>query len=112
MGELEENPRASGLVQAAGYVGQTFRGDVFIGRVFDDNEDEWRRTDLTLKECNADAPWMALCRRQRANRSSGDMASLANKIGTKNPAHITPGMLGDNAPTGDTEHYSWRQTSD
>lgn len=110
--ELEENPRASGLVQAAGYVGQTFRGDVFVGRVFDDNEDEWRRMDLTMKDCNADAAWMAMSRKQRANRSSGDMASLANKVGAKNPAHITPGMLADSAPTGETEQYKWRQTSD
>ena len=51
--------------EACGYPGQTFRGDCFVGRVFDDTqapsenvwllgkssevEDEWRRMDFTLK---------------------------------------------------------------
>lgn len=111
--ELEENCRASGLVQACGYPGQTFRGDVFIGRVFDDNEDEWRRIDFSLKDCSTDAHWVQLCKKQRANRSSSDMASLASKVGANNPAHINPAMLGDqSAPGGDTEKYKWRQTEE
>ena len=52
--------------EACGYPGQTFRGDCFVGRVFDDtqaaptkqsltcaaaciSQDEWRRMDFTLK---------------------------------------------------------------
>merc|ERR1712060_202858 len=85
---LEENARASGLAQAAGYVGQTFRGDVFVGRVFDDNEEEWRRIDLTLKDCSTDSDWCVMTRKQRVNRSSGDMASLAGKMGVNNAARI------------------------
>mmetsp|Transcript_20433 Transcript_20433/g.61581 ORF Transcript_20433/g.61581 Transcript_20433/m.61581 type:complete len:305 (+) Transcript_20433:133-1047(+) len=109
---LEENPRASGLVQAAGYPAQTFRGDCFVGRVFDDTEDEWRRMDFTLKDCSTDADWVAACKKQRDRRSSGDLASLAGQIGAKNPAHITPGMLQDAAPKGETEKYTWRQTDE
>uniref|UniRef100_A0A7S4R0N7 CS domain-containing protein n=1 Tax=Alexandrium monilatum TaxID=311494 RepID=A0A7S4R0N7_9DINO len=109
---LEENPRASGLVQAAGYAAQTFRGDCFVGRVFDDTEDEWRRMDFTLKDCSTDADWVAACKKQRDRRSSGDLASLAGQIGAKNPAHITPGMLQDAAPKGETEKYTWRQTDE
>jgi len=37
--ELEENTRVSGIVQQCGFPGQTFRGDCFISRVFDDNEE-------------------------------------------------------------------------
>mmetsp|Transcript_20434 Transcript_20434/g.61586 ORF Transcript_20434/g.61586 Transcript_20434/m.61586 type:complete len:305 (+) Transcript_20434:133-1047(+) len=109
---LEENPRASGLVQAAGYPAQTFRGDCFVGRVFDDTEDEWRRMDFTLKDCSTDADWVAACKKQREKRSSGDLASLAGQVGAKNPTHIAPGMLQDAAPKGETEKYTWRQTDE
>eukprot|EP00931_Biecheleriopsis_adriatica_P069176 TRINITY_DN43051_c0_g1_i1.p1 TRINITY_DN43051_c0_g1~~TRINITY_DN43051_c0_g1_i1.p1 ORF type:complete len:305 (+),score=75.64 TRINITY_DN43051_c0_g1_i1:91-1005(+) len=109
---LEENPRVSGLVQACGYPGQTFRGDVFVGRVFDDNEDEWRRMDFTLKDCSTDAVWVAQTKKQRSNRSSSDMQSLAGKVGANNPALINPSMLGDSAPKGETAEYSWKQTED
>lgn len=109
---LEENPRVSGLVQSCGYPAQTFRGDCFVGRIFDDTEDVWRRIDFSLKDCSTDAAWVAQTRKQRENRSSGDMASLANQIGAKNPAHITPSMLDDAAPKGETEQYSWRQTAE
>lgn len=109
---LEENPRVSGLVQACGFPAQTFRGDCFLGRVFDDNKDEWRRMDFALKDCRSEAPWVLATKKQRENRSSGDLASLAGKIGAKNPAHITPGMLEEAAPNGETDHYRWRQTED
>jgi len=109
---LEENSRASGLAQSCGYPGQTFRGDVFAGCVFDDTEDEWRRTDFTLKDCSTDSKWAALARKQRANRSSGDVASLAAKMGVNNPAQINPGMLQDSEPTGETDQYIWRQQGD
>uniref|UniRef100_A0A7S1KZM6 CS domain-containing protein n=1 Tax=Alexandrium catenella TaxID=2925 RepID=A0A7S1KZM6_ALECA len=110
--DLEENTRASGLARACGYPGQTFRGDIFLGRVFDDTEDVWKRMDFTLKDCASDADWMALCRKQRENRSSGDLSSLAGQIGAKNPAHINSSMLQDAAPTGETEQYTWRQTDE
>mmetsp|Transcript_4457 Transcript_4457/g.9035 ORF Transcript_4457/g.9035 Transcript_4457/m.9035 type:complete len:305 (-) Transcript_4457:165-1079(-) len=109
---LEENSRASAFVQACGYPGQTFRGDIFLGRVFDDTEDEWRRMDFALKDCSTDADWVSRTKAQRGNRSSGDLASLAGQIGAKNPAHITPGMLQDSAAKGETDKYEWRQTDE
>lgn len=110
--ELEENTRMSGLIQACGYPGQTFRGDCFLGRVFDDTEDLWRRESITLSELTTDATWVAMCKKQRANRSAGDIHNLADKIGAKNPAHITPGTLEDQAPKGETEQYLWSQVDD
>merc|ERR1712048_194601 len=89
-----------------------FRGDVFVGRVFDDNEDVWNRIDFTLKDCSTDAMWVNVTKKQRENRSSGDLASFAGQIGAKNPAHITPSMLEDTVPKGETEQYRWRQTDD
>jgi len=110
--ELQENTRVSGIVQACGYPGQTFRGDCFIGRVKDDNEDEWRRIDFTLKDCSTDASWVADVKKQRANRSSSDMTSMASKMGVNNPAHINPAMLQDAEAKGETEQYRWRQVDD
>jgi hypothetical protein len=110
--ELQENPRVSGIVQACGYPGQTFRGDCFIGRVMDDNEDEWRRIDFTLKDCSTDASWVADVKKQRSNRSSSDMTSLAAKMNMNNPAHLSPAMLEDAQAKGETEQYRWQQAED
>jgi len=110
--ELELNQRVSGVVQQCGFPGQTFRGDCFIARVFDDNEDAWYRTDFTLKELSTDAEWVAATRKQRENRSSGDMKSLADKMGMQNPAHVNPGTLADATPKGETDQYHWRQEND
>lgn len=109
---LEENSRASGLIQACGYPGQTFRGDIFMGRVFDDTEDIWRRIDFVLSDCSTDAEWAGMTRKQRSNRSSGDLKSFADKIGVNNPANINPSTMQDSTPTGETETYKWRQTEE
>jgi len=106
--ELDVNSRVSGIVQACGYIGQTFRGDCFIGRVFDDTEDVWKRTDFTLKDCSTDAEWVARTRKQREKRKVGDMEALASQIGAKNPARVIPDMMAD-APKGETDKYLWRQ---
>merc|ERR1719188_488355 len=82
---LEENTRMSGLIQASGYHGQTFRGDCFIGRVFDDTEDEWRRMDFTIKDMSTDAAWVSATRKQRQKRNAGDVATMADMVGAKNP---------------------------
>ncbi|CAE7247263.1 Tnni3k [Symbiodinium pilosum] len=109
---LEENIRVSGLVQACGYPGQTFRGDCFIGRVFDDTQDEWRRMDFTLKDCSTDADWIQQTKLQRANRKSGDLKSLADSVGVDNPAQINLQTMMGEAPQGETADYSWKQSED
>ncbi|CAJ1394501.1 unnamed protein product [Effrenium voratum] len=109
---LEDNFRVSGLVQACGYPGQTFKGDVFLGRIFDDTEDEWRRLDFTLKDCCTDASWVEVTKMQRANRKQGDLQNMANSIGMNNPARIEPSMMQDAAPEGETADYSWKQSED
>lgn len=109
---LEDNTRMSALAQAASYAGQTFKGDCFIGKVYDDTEDEWRRIDFTLADCSSDASWVTAVRRQRANRSSGDMKSLADKIGMNNPAQISGSAQQGEAASGDHENYRWKQVGD
>jgi len=110
--DLPENPRASGLVQACGFPGQTFRGDIFLARIFDDNEDKWYRQDFTMKDCSSEADWVTKTKKQRSNKSAGDMKALADKMGVNNPAKIDPSMLNDGPPKGETDKYAWRQTED
>jgi len=111
--ELEENSRVSGIVQQCGYPGQTFRGDCFMGRVFDDNEEEWYRLSFELKDCSCDAAWVKATKDQRSNRSVNDMSSMANKMGMNNPTHINPAVMPDQeAAKGETEVYRWKQADD
>lgn len=115
--DLPINSRVSGIVQACGYPGQTFRGDCFLGRVFDDNEEEWRRIDFTLKDCSTDAAWVASTKAQRSNRSSSDMSSMANKMGMggaggNQMAHINPSTMPEQESKGETEQYRWREAGD
>jgi len=108
---LEENPRMSGLIQACGYHQQTFRGDCFIGRIFDDTEDVWRRVDFSLQDVNSDAEWVQTVRKTRDNRSVGDMTSFAKTVGAQNPAHITAADVAKE-DKGETDQYAWRQAGD
>lgn len=108
--ELEINIRVSSLVQACGYPGQQFRGDVFLGRVFDD-QDAWERKDFTIADCSSDALWVGQTKKQRSNRNVGDMANLGAKMGMANDAaRIMPGNGEEQC--GETADYKWRQADD
>jgi len=110
--ELEENRRMSGLVQACGFPAQTFRGDCFVGRIYDDTEDAWKRIDFTLKDCSSDAPWVIQNKRARESRNINDMSSMASKLGVNQPVKITPESLEDTSAKGETDEYKWVQNSD
>merc|ERR1719229_1408882 len=109
---LADNPRMNGLVNACGYPGQTFRGDVFISRVFDDTEDEWRREDFPIADLSTDAAWVKETQKQRSNKSSSDISSLANTMGMKNAHHVNSAMLQDESAKGETDQYAWRQAGE
>lgn len=126
--ELPLNPRAMGLVKACGYEGQQFRGDIFLGRMFDDGDEEWRRIDFTVADCSSDAPWVALTQKQRSGKKASDVHSLGSSLGKLGgggagvgggggPQVVAPGMFGaggggdEDGPV-ETESYSWRQTGD
>lgn len=111
--DLEINVRVSGLVQSCGYPGQQFRGDVFLSRVFDD-EDRWERIDFTLADCSSDAQWVAETKQQRSKKNVNDMNAAAEKFGlSNNAAKLNPATMDmDKKPEGETEAYTWKQTSD
>ena len=53
---LDLNPRASSLAQQCGKMIEV-RGDAFLARVLD-NEDDFKRLDLTLQEIDSSSPWL------------------------------------------------------
>lgn len=71
--KLELNERAMGLSRACG-AKQELRGDCFVSRYFDD-DDQWIRKDFCLSDCSSDAPWI---RQARNNSKGGGMASLSS----------------------------------
>lgn len=105
--KLPLNERVTGLVRTAGHAEQTFYGDAFIGRVFDDEVgDGWERHDFTESECSSDAVWIKDAQKQRANSATrAEVDNFRNQVGGG-----TNKMAAIPAPTpdeGSTEHYSW-----
>jgi len=109
---LEINARASSIAQAAGYPGQQFRGDIYIGRVFDDNEDEWKRIDFSKADMHMDAEWITMTKKQRSKASAGSLQQMAHQFGANNPANINPSNMVQDDPKGETNQYTWRQQGD
>ena len=67
--KLGLNARASALSQACGHAGHQVRGDCFVSRYFD-NEDDWVRQDLTSGECeDLTSPWVARSAAMNRNRT-------------------------------------------
>eukprot|EP00947_MAST-08B_sp_MAST-8B-sp1_P002298 g2298.t1 len=80
--QLMPNPRAIGFARACNFPDQVFRGDVFVGRLVDDEmADIFDRVDFTLKDMQGDAPWIkALPSGKQRVASTGAMqAMLANQ---------------------------------
>lgn len=84
--QLPFNPRATGIAECCGKLIQV-RGDVFIARIYDD-DDKFERLDFTLDEMSSTAAWVKDAKKQAAKREgqSGDMQQiLAQRIQTQAP---------------------------
>merc|ERR1719409_1013532 len=62
--DLPLNQRAAAFIEACGYPPQSFRGDCYVGRIFDD-EKRWGRRDFTIAEASSLAPWVKQCKELR-----------------------------------------------
>ena len=118
--KLALNERASGLGAACGLVGQTFNGDVFLSRMYDDGEDHWYRLDFTMADVSSDAAWVRRAAEQASRKINGSPASLSglaeqftSKTG-QSPAVLTADSFGSEPKTssGGTENYKWYQTAE
>ncbi|CAI5733210.1 unnamed protein product [Peronospora destructor] len=72
---LPTNVRASAIVQACGKMLEV-KGDAFIGRVFD-NDDDFERMDFRLSDVSGDAPWVQTAKFQAAAAAAGNGGAAA-----------------------------------
>ncbi|KAF1772248.1 hypothetical protein GQ600_6375 [Phytophthora cactorum] len=72
---LPTNVRASAIAQACGKMLEV-KGDAFIGRVFD-NDDDFVRMDFRLSEVSGDAPWVQAAKVQSTAAAAGDGGAAA-----------------------------------
>lgn len=68
------NPRASEIAFCCGKQMQV-QGDVFLARVFD-NEDDFQRLDLGLREVSSSAPWVKDAFQQNERKKKADSADV------------------------------------
>lgn len=117
--KLQLNERACGLGAACGLVGHTFHGDIFLSRMYDDGEDHWYRTDLSVSDVSSDAAWVKRAAELAAKKLSSGPASLSG-IAERFLANTGQSPMSlethDAAPSvnvsGETENFKWYQTSD
>ncbi|OWY95404.1 hypothetical protein PHMEG_00034597 [Phytophthora megakarya] len=72
---LPTNVRASAIAQACGKMLEV-KGDAFIGRVFD-NDDDFVRMDFRLTEVSGEAPWVQSAKLQAAAAAAGNGGAAA-----------------------------------
>ena len=115
------NPRAAGLANACGLIGQTFYGDIFLSRVYDDGEDHWFRMHFDMTDVSSDAEWVKRAAYQASRKLSSGPASLSGLADqffkrTGGSANQTAILDGSNqaAPViqGEKGLYKWYQTED
>ena len=118
--KLPLNERASGLGAACGLTGQTFHGDVFLSRMYDDGEDHWFRLSFTMADVSSNAEWVKRASEQASRRLSSGPASLsglaeqfmARTGNSQAPTIISETNRSASKSTGETETYRWYQTED
>ena len=118
--KLPLNERATGLGSACGLAGQTFNGDIFLSRMFDDQEENWFRVDFTMDDVSSNAPWVRRCAEQASRKVGGSPASLSGLAerflanSGQSPAILTSDGPEQNQANikGETDQYRWYQTSD
>ena len=115
--KLPFNERAIGLGMSCGLVGQTFNGDVFFSRVFDDGENHWFRMNFGMSDVSSSAEWVKRAAAQATNKlTSGptSLSGLAEQFSSRtgqSPAVVSEEQ--NALPTsGETSVYKWYQTND
>lgn len=114
---LARNSRAISLAEVIGYPGQNFRGDVFLGRTFDDDND-WRRVDFCLSDCSSSANWVAHQTSLRVSQGSkmSSLSSLTASLGGGGPAVMgaSPPQITQQAlqTGGEEKEFKWSQNEE
>lgn len=64
------NRRATKLLRNCGH-DIDVKGDVFVGRSFDDEREEWMRLDITLDDMDDNSPWICVTKSANVGRNMG-----------------------------------------
>ena len=111
--ECKSNTRATSLLVAAGHAMEV-KGDVYIGRAFDDEREEWERRDFLLSDATVDAAWCTQARSANAGKSlnsystSGAMQMLSAGSNSSSSSVTGVGPTGG-GPTG---YLSFNESED
>jgi hypothetical protein len=126
--EARLNERASGLLlacghslpQAAGHDEPGIYGDVFLGRAYDNEAEEWKRLDFTADDLIPSADWMQIAQSPgggggqsgggAAPSLSGTIKQL-NTAGGNSTAVDQAGVTIEELPDEDKE-YTWEQNEE
>jgi CS domain len=77
---LPVNVKANELARSCGVKNPSFRGDVFVSRVFDDNETEWFRANLTLGDLKCASEWQVQARGLNSKKAPVSLSSLTQNF--------------------------------
>jgi len=117
---LPLNPRACGLAAACGAKNQQFRGDLFVSRYFDDDE-QWLRQDFRLNDCNSQAEWIIRASSTRPSNNSSSLSDMYKQLTSDTddqkkgePISIDARQMEIDAMNSqhDEHGFSWTQTSE
>eukprot|EP00301_Raphidiophrys_heterophryoidea_P018238 c3234_g1_i1.p1 GENE.c3234_g1_i1~~c3234_g1_i1.p1 ORF type:complete len:307 (+),score=70.69 c3234_g1_i1:23-922(+) len=83
--QLPVNARVTKIVQECGHSNHITRGDCFIGRYFDDDE-EWRRIDFTIADCSTSSSfWIKQAKEDNSSDKSAASRSLSGLLQNMSP---------------------------
>jgi hypothetical protein len=72
---LPPNKRATDIARACGHKDLIVRGDAFMGKCYDNEEEEWVRRDFAIDEAAISAPW---CVRAAKDNSTKNMKAYSS----------------------------------
>lgn len=103
------NKRATKLLRDCGH-DTDVKGDVFIGRAFDDEREDWMRLDFQSSDIKDDALWIKNTQTANAGRN---MDAYRSSGAMKKMLQPNQGAVEEEQPVPLDEGYlSWSQTSD
>lgn len=111
------NKRATKLLRDCGH-DVDVKGDVFIGRAFDDEREEWVRLDFTLSDMDESSAWVISTSKANVGRNMGAYrtSGAMKKIMQPNSSNSNDDSAGNGGVKAveelDTGYLSWNQTSD
>jgi hypothetical protein len=107
------NARGTAIAKKCGYPETVVYGDAFIGRVYDNEEEEWMRRDFLASEAHVNAAWAKAAGQANAGRNMGSYSSAGNFQNQMNQMQKQKAGGSSSAPEQLSRAlHSWTQTND